>query len=771
MEKINYDNALTKLYESLEPVENRERIDEGAWENIKYGLSKLGRYKAGGKIFGKGKVTKDAENKIRAILAKETNKLLRELDAEVRRVAPEFPNDKKRFTFLKGIITIGAFYDSIVAATKKTPEEEGFLPIDAANEIINDLREIVKKYLDVDLAGVYTTMESEEERDNILTEEEIEILKWDILTEEEKELLDEKGILKSIGGAIGKGLGAVKAAKDRMFDKAFGAEKGSDKPAKGGSGQSAKFQKSSGSGEFETKRMGKEGLESNRLPLLLNMVGGAMGAYSWLANTEWFKSLFTEEITYTDTEQVTEIVEQKTEVLNGIKNGEGVYVGLSRVTGIPVDANSDPQQFIAQLEQIGGGDAHKGVDLLCQNGGWMMRPGDAAPGLHDLVNNPDKYDNMGQFFKAGASGTGKLVDPDSGLDTTLYGTKSGTFLKSIIVKQVPVLVTKFVTRTAVKTGAAYYTAKGLGNILGPLGLGLVLAGITVKVLREKGQRQSRAKTLDDLLQSLKNIKPTEENIPVIYNLDDDDNVESNKDGEPVKKENNNLCSKNVDDLNQLLSGVKSRASVLRKMKLMDYSSNTMFQKTLLDNFLNSKVTSIKINGKPISETLRQLYDNGLLEAPLRSRDINKKQQLPSGWENQMTAFFSDLFKLFVLLNKSCKNNPTYNQIKKLFKQLYIISREGKGSYSDDKKRSELFKKLIGSLQNFFSTMSKTPNFVKGKEGKPSDEEIEKRRAAKEKGKQRMTKNIDNNVKPELAHYNPGDNVLIEELKRINQLMK
>ena len=508
MKKNKFDNALTKFSE-------KERIDEGAWESIKYGLSKLGRYKAGGKIFGKGKTTKAAQEKIRKILNKESNKLLRSLDDEVKKVAPEFPNDKKRFTFLKGIITMGSFYDSIVAATKKNPDEEGYLPIDAANEIIADLREIVKKYLDVDLAAVYTTMESEEGKENILTEEELEILKWDVLTEEEVQMLDEKNFLKKIGKGIGKVTGAISKAKDKVMDKAFGAKKGSDKPTKGGPGQSAKFQQTSGSGEFESDRMGKKGLASNRLPILLNMLGGAMGAYSWLANTEWFKSLFTEKISYTDTEQVREVVQTKSEVLNDIKPGEGLYKGLSRVTDIQVDASSSPDKFISQLEQIGGGDAHKGVDLLCQKGGWMMKPAEASKGLHALVDNPNSVDNMGEFFKGGASGTGKLVDPKTGLDTTLYGTKAGTTLTSLLVKNVPVLVTKFVTRTAVKTGAGYYTAKGLGNVLGPIGLALVLAGVTVKVLREKGQRQSRAKTLDDLLQSLKEIEPTEENPPII----------------------------------------------------------------------------------------------------------------------------------------------------------------------------------------------------------------------------------------------------------------
>lgn len=526
MKNNKFENALTKLDES------KEVINEGAWESIKYGLSKLGRYKAGGKILGKNKTTKAAQEKIRTILNKESNKLLRALDNEVKKVSPEFPNDKKRMTFLRGIITMGSFYDSIVAAANKNPEEEGYLPFDAANEIISDLREIVKKYLDVDLAGVYTTMESEEGKENILTEEEIEILKWDVLTEEEVQMLDEKNFLKRAAGAVGKGIskvtGAVTKAKDKVMDKAFGAKKGSDKPSRGGSGQSAKMDKTSGSGEFETSRMGKKGLASNRLPIILNMVGGAMGAYSWLANTEWFKSLFQENITYTDTEQVRDVVETKSEILTDVKPGDGVYKLLNTTTGLPVDANSTPQGFITQLEQIGGGDAHKGIDLLCEKGGVMMRPEDAAKGLHALVDNPQSVDNMGEFFKAGASGTGKLVDPDSGLNTTLYGVKAGTSLRSILIKSVPIIVTKVVAKNAVKTGAAYYTAKGLGNILGPIGLALVLAGATVKILREKGQRQSRAKTLDDLLQSLREIDPTEENPPII----DEPDGEEPEGGEP-----------------------------------------------------------------------------------------------------------------------------------------------------------------------------------------------------------------------------------------------
>lgn len=737
MEKRNYNNALTLLEENNELqelkrlkneiLEEWDKLNNGLltenerlllevsfWDKTKYFLSKLGRYKAGGKIFGKGKVDQEAKAKIQKILDKKGNELIKNLHDEIQRVDSEgegeFPNNQDPELFLNVIELIAATYDSIIESTKKKPEEKGFLPIDAANSIITDLRDYVKKYLDVDLKGVYTVMDSEEEETEELITDSENNIEEDRASDLRKKLQDKKG-------------------KD--------AEKVSN------------------------IRMGKQGLSSNKLPMMLAGIGASMGAFSWLANTEWFKSLFQESFQYTDTQQVTELVKTKTEVLTDIKPGEGVYKLLNRTTDIDVNASSNPQDFIKQLSEIGGGDPHVGIDKLCEKGGVMMRPDDAAKGLHDLVNNPGKVDNMGEFFKGGASGTGKLVDPDSGMDTTLYGTVGGRQLSSLIVKMVPQLITKTIIKTGVRTGAGYAIAKGLGGILGPIGVGLVATGALVKLMRMKGKKQSRAKTLDDLLQSLQ------------YAEETDDNKETDV-IEPKKDEGggNNLCSKNVDELNGLLKNTKKRANALKSMKLINYSDNKMFQKMLLDNFLNSKVTSIKINGKPIAVTLKQLYDNGLLEAP-RSRDMNKKQQLPSGWENQLSSFFTDLFKMFSLLNKSCKNNPVYTQTKKLFKQLYIISREGKGSVKDEKKRAELFKKLVGSLHNFFSAMTKVQDFTKGKEGKPSDEEIEKRRAAKERGRQRQDKAGEDkkDVKPELAHYDRGDSVIKEEIKRIRQLMK
>ena len=51
--------------------------------------------------------------------------------------------------FIDMCLEISKIYDGLVASTKKPPTDSEFIPIDAANAIINDLREYVKEFLDV----------------------------------------------------------------------------------------------------------------------------------------------------------------------------------------------------------------------------------------------------------------------------------------------------------------------------------------------------------------------------------------------------------------------------------------------------------------------------------------------------------------------------------------------------------------------------------------------------------------------------------------------
>ena len=158
------NQILKETVENYKKLESENRLDEGFLDSIKHGLAKLmGRYKAGGKIFGKGSVDMEYAEKIKKIIDKEGNEMIRQLDAKIKETNPKFPNNKDPQQFLTTVTEIAAVYDSIVAATQKNPQEEGYMPPDAANGIINDLREYTKKFLDVDLAAVYSGFNEGEE--------------------------------------------------------------------------------------------------------------------------------------------------------------------------------------------------------------------------------------------------------------------------------------------------------------------------------------------------------------------------------------------------------------------------------------------------------------------------------------------------------------------------------------------------------------------------------------------------------------------------------
>lgn len=410
-----------------------------AWEKVKYVLAKVGgRYKVNGKIFGKRKIRDEEREKIKTLLDKTSNKILKDIDNKVKETYKEFPNNEKGADFLSGVEQIASVYDTIVQKTSKEAPDQ--IPVDAANEMINDLRDYVKNLLDVELKAFYATVDEQHEHEEYMNM-----------------------LLEDAASDLRAKLQAARKERSAQGDTA----------------------------DFKSSKI--DTLKSNKLPLTLAGVGASFGAFSWLVNTEWFKSLFD----VATTENYTELVKEASTQLTDIKENEGVYKLLSRVTDTKLDGNSSPQQFVDVLKQIGGGDANKGVDLLCQKGGVMMKPEEASQGLKEFLKNPNQYKNVGELFTGQASGTGKLVPTD----TTLYGTISGRQLTTVVLKLIP----KIFTKTAIKTGAGYAVAKGLGNVLGPIGIGLLIAGATVKLMRAKGLKTSRAATLNSLYQSLRNI--------------------------------------------------------------------------------------------------------------------------------------------------------------------------------------------------------------------------------------------------------------------------
>lgn len=452
-----------------------QELNENFWQDVKYGFSKLGRYKADGKILGKKSTDDKSREEIKEIMKKETNKLLKQVYGEVKIQAPEFPNDRRKVTFLKGVIIFGQFYDSIVAATKKEPGSEGYMSEEVANEIIKDLRKVVKKFLDVDLKAVYSVTESKSDE---MSESEAQELNESIeLLNEEEEIIKKLGQLK-----------------DRAMDRLFGAKKGTDAPKKTTKGQSSKFQQTSGQKNVESERM--KTLESNKLPIILAGAGAALGALGWIAQTDWFKDLISTTIknpAQFGEETFTNTVEQNLKVdPNGWSytiqnNGFQDATGKSLAFDQPVDNLRDAFKF------YGGGDESKGLEAMSN----FLSPDSREVSI----------DNIRQQLQDPSNKTiGDIFNKEEGTwgDKGLMGQRGG--VKSFIAKQVYTQTKKVLIKagfTTTTTSALGAKLVALAPILGGIGIALVGAGAVVKLLREKGQRQSRAKTLNDLLQSLK----------------------------------------------------------------------------------------------------------------------------------------------------------------------------------------------------------------------------------------------------------------------------
>ena len=439
------NEILKETVEKLEAMKAEDRLDEGFWSAIKYAISKLGRYKAGGKIFGKGKVDQEYAAKIKNIIEKEGNEMIRDLDAKIKETNPEFPNNEDPQQFLSTILAISAVYDSIVAATKKNPNDKGYMPIDAANGVINDLRDYISKFLDVDLKWNYSGLD-ENESYNLMNDEYS-------LNEEQ---------LKEIDEALG--LSEQEPLDADTVRQQLKAKRG-------------------GGEDFKSTRM--DTLKSNKLPLVLAGVGASLGALGWMTQTDWFKT-WLESLLGAD-----KVVTNTKDIINNVSGGEpdskGFVSWASKIMGKDLRTGADIQAFIDKygaenvshmFDENGAGDSMAQMEKLQQ-----------------LINsNPNA--SVGDLFNKADQTFGDMKG-----GRNLFGiSKAASFFATTVTKQV--------TKTLVKGGgtALAGTLSGLGPIVAGLGIGLLTTGALVKLFRMKGQKSSRAATLDALYQSIRNLE-------------------------------------------------------------------------------------------------------------------------------------------------------------------------------------------------------------------------------------------------------------------------
>ncbi len=471
---------------------NLDSLNEGAWENVKYALSKLGRYKAGGKIFGKNQTDKKYQAQIDTILDKTGNQIIKDLDRSIKKNNVEFPNNKSQLDFLNTVIEIATVYDSLVAATKLKPEDKGYLPVDAANAIIEDLRIYTQKFLDADLSAAFSVFNEnevlEETFDEASSPEQqaaIAISKKETTNEE---VLDEADA----------DLEAAKAKTAGKFADTKAAIKKGDLEAYG------------------SERM--KTLKSWRLPLSLMGTGASFGVLSWVI--EYF---FKPETLVTTSDPQTK-VEILKKTFGNIKPGEGMTQIMNRAMGLNLSPSSNPQDVVDALKTLGGGNAQTGVDIITQQGGIFANPEAAKETLTQLVADPDgRGTTLKQIFTGTWSGTGKTIG-----DTLT--TVSGGTLVGMLGKAITTWVTK---TTIVKTSKALIAAP----ILKTIGIGLIAGGAAAALARYKGRKSSRAQVLNDLLQYLRPVEGTKENPPVIDNNDGGNQEQGGNKGGMGKGEN------------------------------------------------------------------------------------------------------------------------------------------------------------------------------------------------------------------------------------------
>lgn len=375
------ENEYREYNEIISYIDQAHLLNEGFWENAKYALSKLGRYKAGGKILGKGKVDAESAVKVKDILRKSSNEAIDKLDDLIKDKVPEFPNNKRQEDFIDVCLEISKVYDGIVEGTKKSPEDEKFIPIDAANAIINDLREYVKEFLDVKLAAIYSVTNENQEINELGEETDDEIL------------TRKKGEFKS---------------------------KTADTKSKLKSGELQ---------AFDSERL--KTLKSAKLPLSMMGLGLSFGALGWL-----IKALCSEE-----REITWKILKENSEVLANIKPGEGATQVLNRAFNLSLNPNSSPQEFLEAVRKIGGGNLDKGIEMFTEKGGAFMKPDVARDTIEAIAKDPNKYgDTLKEVFKGDWAGTG--ATPNDTLVTVEGGTLKGMVLQQF-VKTVVVTTTKY----------------------------------------------------------------------------------------------------------------------------------------------------------------------------------------------------------------------------------------------------------------------------------------------------------------------------------------
>lgn len=508
--------TIQELRENNLVEEGSVLLQEAFWDSVQSGIGSL----AGGvdKFLKMIKIKKEPKgweqaNRIFLRIAKEEgNDLIKDIvkavEEEVSTLekglgsSPDsqvFPVNKHRENFFSGVNTLASFYDSIVAAAQKDPGEEGYMPVPVANEIIEQLRIVVQKYIadtEREKGGMYASFgggEAEEEKDDVKEESFQRALS---IIKEETESDDDKKEEEKID-------------PDAEYEQIMRGKK---------------------SPVFE--RMG-----SMKAPLIIAGSGAALGALGWIAQCSWFQDWILELLDISKTEEVKtvkDVMTQGTKTvtenipadMGALKPGEGVAKAVTRMAG--ADGGFDltnKASSLADLKKaalhVGGGDMDaglKGIAGLTQGTGKPKAAYEAMKAAIEGASDPSKAGSLWGLWQGGTQMAGDAAAASvaaAGGPAAVFTTMAGNHLKGMIVKKVIKTVAVQATKTTVttvgsaKAAAAVSMISGAGAVLGGIGVGAIAAGATLAYIRKRAKKKSRMGTLQDLLGKLDTLDPPE----------------------------------------------------------------------------------------------------------------------------------------------------------------------------------------------------------------------------------------------------------------------
>jgi len=465
-------------------------LKEGFWDAVQSGIGNF----AGGvdKVLKTVKLKKEpkgweqAQKIFQKVAEKEGNAMMKDLAGAIGKETTDlesglgsgkndqtFPVNKNSSIFQSGVNTIASTYDTIVAGTEKEPDAEGYLPVEVANELIEQLRIMVQKYIadtEREKGGMYVSFGG---GGKAVAEEGI----WHngtliLEAEEGEEELD----------------------PDAEYEKIM---RGQDSPV--------------------FKRM-----SSMKAPLVIAGVGALLGATGWMASQPWFHKLVIKILDLdtggTDTaEKIVSTVEDDPVFSNlgDVKSGEGMTQFFSHTdagAGLDLGPGGSTDDLLKVAKNIGGGDIDQGFKNMASMTQGTGNPTAAYEALKGLKSGGESM-QIGEFFKNATE--------MSGVGGTIFAIPPGP----VIAKSIGKKVVKTVVKETIKTGAGGSAAAavammtGAAPILAGIGLSTVVAGAALAAIRHRAKKKSRMGVLQDLLSQLNLLEPKSVDLPPQEDVD------------------------------------------------------------------------------------------------------------------------------------------------------------------------------------------------------------------------------------------------------------